>query len=95
MGINLGSFLSTWTCGILGIYYGWKWGFGLAGLGMLVGLITFLKMQPWLEGKAEPPNPAKLKEKVFGPINVEWACYLTGFGIVSACYDIGYALRER
>ena len=83
MGINLGSFLSTWTCGILGIYYGWKWGFGLAGVGMLIGLVTFLKMQPWLEGKAEPPNPAKLKEKVFGPINVEWACYLVGFGIIA------------
>ena len=83
MGINLGSFLSTWTCGILGIYFGWKWGFGLAGVGMLVGLVTFLTMQPWLEGKAEPPNPAKLKEKVFGPINVEWACYLVGFGIIA------------
>jgi len=83
MGINLGSFLSTWTCGILGIYYGWAWGFGLAGIGMAVGLITFLTMQPWLEGKAEPPNPAKLKEKVFGPINVEWACYLVGFGIIA------------
>ncbi|MBL4870523.1 MAG: peptide MFS transporter [Robiginitomaculum sp.] len=83
MGINLGSFLSTWTCGILGIYWGWKWGFGLAGIGMLIGLVTFLTMQPWLEGKAEPPNPAKLKEKVFGPINVEWACYLVGFGIIA------------
>ncbi len=83
MGINLGSFLSTWTCGILGIYYGWAWGFGLAGIGMLAGLFTFLWLQDWLEGKADPPNPAKLKEKVLGPINVEWACYLVGLGIVA------------
>ena len=83
MGINLGSFLSTWTCGILGIYFGWAWGFGLAGVGMLAGLFTFLSLQNWLEGKAEPPNAAKLKEKVLGPINVEWACYLVGFGIVA------------
>ena len=82
MGINLGSFLSTWTCGILGIYYGWAWGFGLAGVGMLAGLIVFLAGQSWLEGKAEPPEPAKLKEKVLGPINVEWACYSVGLGIV-------------
>ena len=82
MGINLGSFLSTWTCGILGIYYGWAWGFGLAGVGMLAGLVTFLMLQHWLEGRAEPPNPAKLKEKVLGPINVEWACYLTGLGLI-------------
>src|SRR5690606_14769848 len=32
MGINLGSFLATWTCGILGIIYGWAWGFGAAGV---------------------------------------------------------------
>lgn len=83
MGINLGSFLSTWTCGILGIYYGWAWGFGLAGIGMALGLFTFLGLQGWLDGKAEPPNPAKLKEKVLGPINVEWACYCVGFAIVA------------
>ncbi|MEM5517377.1 peptide MFS transporter [Henriciella sp. AS95] len=82
MGINLGSFLSTWTCGILGIYYGWAWGFGLAGIGMLVGLVTFLWLQHWLEGRAEPPNPEKLKQKVLGPINIEWACYLTGLGLI-------------
>ncbi len=83
MGINLGSFLASWTCGILGIVYGWKWGFGLAGIGMAVGLFTFLKFQPWLEGKADPPNPARLKEKIFGPINVELACYLAGLIIIA------------
>jgi len=82
MGINLGSFLSTITVGIIGIKYGWNWGFGLAGVGMLAGLLTFLIFQPWLEGRADPPSMEKLKEKVFGPINVEWACYLTGVGII-------------
>jgi len=38
--------------------------------------------QSWLEGKADPPSMEKLKQKVFGPINVEWACYLTGIGII-------------
>lgn len=83
MGINLGSFLSSILCGYLGIKYGWKYGFGLAGFGMLLGLLTFLKFQPWLEGKAEPPNPERLKEKFFGPINVEWACYLVGLIIIA------------
>ncbi len=82
MGINLGSFLASIACGYLGIKYGWKYGFGLAGIGMLFGLLTFIFFQPWLEGKADPPNPAKLKEKVFGPINVEWACYLVGLVII-------------
>ena len=83
MGINLGSFLSTWTCGIIGIYWGWAWGFGLAGIGMVIGLITFLTLQHWLDGKAEPPSLAKLKEKAFGPVNFEWACYLIGFLVVA------------
>lgn len=83
MGINLGSFLASFSCGILGIVYGWKYGFGLAGIGMLLGLITFLVLQPWLEGKAEPPNPAKLKESVLGPINVEWACYSSALLIIA------------
>lgn len=82
MGINLGAFLSSITCGILGIVYGWKYGFGLAGVGMLFGLLVFLRYQSWLEGKAEPPSEAKLKEKVLGPINIEWACYLVGLGII-------------
>lgn len=88
MGINLGSFLSTWTCGIIGIYWGWAWGFGLAGIGMVVGLITFVTLQHWLEGKAEPPNPAKLKEKAFGPINYEWACYIAGFMVVAVAMTL-------
>ena len=83
MGINLGAFLASILCGTLGIVYGWKYGFGLAGIGMLFGLLIFLKYQGWLEGKAEPPSAAKLKEKVLGPINVEFACYGVGLLIIA------------
>jgi len=83
MGINLGAFLSSIFCGYLGIVFGWKYGFGLAGIGMLAGLMIFLSCQSWLEGKAEPPSAEKLKQKVFLFINVEWLCYLIGAGIVA------------
>ncbi|MBB87762.1 MAG: MFS transporter [Xanthomonadales bacterium] len=83
MGINLGSFLSSILCGYLGIVYGWKYGFGLAGIGMLAGLAVFLWGQQWLEGRAEPPDPAKLRERVFGPVTVELACYLVGLVIIA------------
>jgi len=82
MGINLGAFISSIACGYLGIAYGWKYGFGLAGIGMLAGLVIFLKYQDWLEGKADPPSEEKLKEKALGPFNVEQMCYLTGLGII-------------
>ena len=83
MGINLGSFLSSITCGILGIVYGWAWGFGLAGIGMLAGLVVFLWGQKFLGGRADPPDEAKLKKSVLGPINVEWACYLAGLLMIA------------
>ena len=83
MGINLGSFLASIFCGYLGIVHGWKYGFGLAGFGMLLGLVVFVWGQKWLDGHAEPPNPETLKKSALGPINVEWACYLVGLGIVA------------
>ena len=83
MGINMGAFLASIFCGYLGIVHGWKYGFGLAGIGVLIGLLVFLSCQSWLEGKAEPPSMEKLKEKVFLFINVEWMCYLVGFAIIA------------
>lgn len=83
MGINMGAFLASIFCGYLGIVHGWKYGFGLAGIGMLIGLLVFLSCQSWLEGKAEPPSVEKLKEKVFLSINVEWMCYLVGLAIIA------------
>jgi len=75
MGINVGSFFATILCGWLGERYGWRYGFGAAGIGMVLGLITFTWGQKFLHGKAEPAEPALLKEKVFG-IQREWLIYL-------------------
>jgi POT family proton-dependent oligopeptide transporter len=41
MGINLGAFLGQIVTGFLGETIGWHWGFGAAGVGMLVGLAVF------------------------------------------------------
>ncbi len=76
MGINIGSFAATLICGWLGETYGWGYGFGAAGIGMIIGLFTFLYGQKYLKGHAEPSEPEKLKKRVLGPINVEWAIYL-------------------
>lgn len=42
MGINLGAALAPLVCGYIGETYGWHYGFGLATLGMLAGLATFV-----------------------------------------------------
>ncbi len=41
MGINFGALLAPILTGALGERVGWHWGFGVAGVGMLIGLITF------------------------------------------------------
>lgn len=48
MGINLGAFFSPLICGTLGEVYGWHYGFGAAGIGMVVGLIIYLLGQKHL-----------------------------------------------
>jgi POT family proton-dependent oligopeptide transporter len=45
-GINLGAFLAPLVTGALGELVGWHWGFGAAGVGMLLGLITFRSLAP-------------------------------------------------
>mgnify|MGYP000368536642 CR=1 FL=1 len=82
MGINIGSFAATLICGWLGETYGWGYGFGAAGIGMIIGLFTFLYGQKYLKGHAEPSDPEKLKKSVLGPINVEWAIYLNSRGVM-------------
>ncbi|MCB1178047.1 MAG: peptide MFS transporter [Leptospiraceae bacterium] len=41
MGINIGGSLGPLFCGYIGEVYGWHYGFGLAGIGMLIGLVQF------------------------------------------------------
>ncbi|XGC82364.1 peptide MFS transporter [Bdellovibrio bacteriovorus] len=41
MGINLGAFFSPLVCGTLGQKVGWHWGFGAAGIGMLISLVVY------------------------------------------------------
>jgi POT family proton-dependent oligopeptide transporter len=42
VGINVGGFLAPLVCGFLGETYGWHWGFGAAGVGMVLGLVVYV-----------------------------------------------------
>ena len=50
MGINLGAFFSPLVCGTLGEKVGWHYGFGAAGVGMVLGLVMYLWGQKALLG---------------------------------------------
>lgn len=42
MGVNAGAFFGMMLCGYLAENYGWHWGFGLAGIFMLLGMLQFI-----------------------------------------------------
>ena len=56
MGVNVGAALGTILVGYLGETIGWAYGFGLAGIGMVLGLLIFMAGRPALHGKGEPPD---------------------------------------
>ncbi len=85
MGINVGAALGTLVAGWLGETYGWSYGFGAAGIGMLLGLLVFIWGKPLLMGKGEPPNPERLMQSVAG-IKFEWLLYLVGLAAVGGIW---------
>lgn len=76
MGINIGSFLATIICVWLGETYGWSYGFGAAGIGMVFGLVTFIYGKSHLQGNGEPRDPVVLQSKTKYGISQEWIIYI-------------------
>jgi len=87
-GINLGAFIAPLLCGWLGEAYGWRYGFGLAGIGMVAGLVNFIHGQKHFHGHAEPNDPEKLKRKVWGLVPVEALIYLAAIGGVVVIWGL-------
>ena len=88
MGINIGAFTATLLCGYLGETYGWRYGFGAAGIGMVVGLFTFLHGQKHLHGLAEPADPERLGEKTLLGLSREATIYLGGVAGVGVAWQM-------
>jgi len=86
MGINVGAAIGTILAGYLGQVYGWKYGFGAAGVGMLLGLIVFVIFRPLLQGRGESPDPARLARAVLAGIRLEWLLYLLGIAAVGGVW---------
>lgn len=86
-GINVGAMFASLVCAFLGETYGWKYGFGAAGIGMVAGLIVFLWGQKYLMGQAEPNDPAKLRQRV-GPFSREIWIYLGSIAGVALVWQL-------
>ena len=80
MGINVGAAIGTILVGYLGQTIGWGWGFGLAGIGMLAGLVVFVLGKNALNGAGEAPAPLT-KSK-------EWGLYGIGLASVAVIWAL-------
>jgi POT family proton-dependent oligopeptide transporter len=56
VGVNIGGFLAPLICGTLGEVLGWHWGFGAAGVGMVIGLVIYLSGQRYLPAQTQLPR---------------------------------------
>jgi proton-dependent oligopeptide transporter, POT family len=87
MGINAGAAFGAILVGYLGETLGWGYGFGLAGIGMLLGLVVFVIFKPLLNGRGESPNPTKLATPVFG-LKLEWLIYVVSAASVAVIWTL-------
>ena len=71
MGVNAGAFLGIMLCGYLGEILGWSWGFGLAGIFMLLGLLQFTLAQGIFGEKGKKPNKEDTKIELDDHTEVE------------------------
>jgi proton-dependent oligopeptide transporter, POT family len=105
MGINLGAAIGTIMVGYLGETIGWGYGFGLAGIGMLAGLVVFVLGKSALNGAGEAPAPLTKSKEVslygvgFVAVAIIWALVqyqdvIQTLLIISGVALLGYVLYE-
>jgi POT family proton-dependent oligopeptide transporter len=80
MGINLGAAVGTIMVAYLGQTIGWKYGFGLAGIGMLAGLAVFVLGKGLLKGAGEAPKPLARSKEI--------TLYVVGLGAVAVIWAL-------
>jgi proton-dependent oligopeptide transporter, POT family len=92
MGINVGALISPLACGWVGERISWRLGFGLAGVGMIAGLIQYVAGAKYfgdaglLPGGAGTPEQARREKR-----RAAWAALgaLAIFGVVAALASAG------
>ncbi len=94
MGINLGAVGATLIGAPVGEGLargpmgdtGWLVGFGLAGVGMIAGLVVFIAGRSRLQGKGEAPDLAKLTESWIAGLSRQTWTIIASFAVVPLLY---------
>jgi POT family proton-dependent oligopeptide transporter len=87
VGVNIGGFLAPLACGTVGELYGWHYGFGLAGIGMLAGLAIYLSGQRHLPDEAPKQPAAQAEQRGF---DRQTLLVLLGIGVAVTLFRSAY-----
>lgn len=92
MGINVGAASAPLLCGWLGATYGWHYGFGAAGIGMLTGLIVFWRgtVTGVFGDHGLPPSEEALEDKAFGLKKKHWVPVISALLVPAIAYLIQF-----
>ncbi|HEX5227209.1 MAG TPA: peptide MFS transporter [Bryobacteraceae bacterium] len=99
MGINLGGLLAPLICGYVGERINWRLGFGIAGLGMVAGLIQYMLGSRHLGTAGLHPVPPASPEagrrlkRNFGLVCGAAIVVLGGLGVLGATGQIGLSVQ--
>jgi POT family proton-dependent oligopeptide transporter len=92
VGINVGACLAPIGCGTLGELYGWHWGFGAAGVGMVAGLLIYVFGRKYLP--ADPRELPKEQRQPLPPVDASVRSRFAFFLLIAAiivvfrsCYE--------
>jgi POT family proton-dependent oligopeptide transporter len=102
VGVNLGAFIAPLIAGTLGEKVGWHYGFGAAGVGMIIALVIYVVgwkslpaegLKPRTE-KGQNPPLTRAEWKSVGallllilPLSLWWACYEQQGNIIALFAD--------
>lgn len=89
VGLNIGGFLAPLICGTLGELYGWHYGFGAAGVGMVAGLVIYLLGRRYLPPEPERIRAAQPADATHGSHRRVW-WLLLGVGIAATIFRGAY-----
>lgn len=89
VGINIGGFLAPLVCGTVGELFGWHYGFGIAGIGMLAGLVIYLSGQRYLPPEVAMPAVGRTGDHR-GGFDRQTIGVLIGMGLAVTVFRAAY-----
>ena len=101
MGVNAGAFFGMMLCGYLGEKIGWAYGFGLAGIFMLLGTLQFWLAKPLFGSIGEAPTETSSSNEARTVIKTEDTDTRNPFTLLdkvligfSSVMGLGYAIND-